>query len=167
MDHSIVLTQIHLKLLRGIFLFMVLLPQQSLNPCGLTAERQCSQWPREYLKVPTSSLSEDQYSSILVVGADGAKNIDYERERSFSILVGVRDGFALTATGTLDIQVLNVNERPVFRSAINKTVYFLLSTRFACWYSYTISSRRSRGRHIDIYLRMFDGHIRVIDKNLN
>ena len=97
----------------------------SLNPCGLTAARQCSQWPREYLKVPTSSLSEDQYSSILVVGVDGAKKIDYEKERSFSIRVGVRDGFALTATGTLNVQVLNVNERPIFRSAINKTVYFL------------------------------------------
>ena len=82
----IVLTQIHLKLLRGIFLFVVVL-LDFFKPLWFNCARQCSQWPREYLKVPTPSLSENQYSSILVVGADGAKKIDYEKSEAFLFLL--------------------------------------------------------------------------------
>ena len=80
--------------------------------------------PLDYLKIPTPSLTSDEFSEILVIGPDGAAQIDFEKQKSFSILIRIRDGFALTATGTLDVKIFNVNERPTFDAKIKNATYF-------------------------------------------
>ena len=39
-------------------------------------------------------------------------------------MIRIRDGFALTATGTLDVKIFNVNERPTFDPKIKNATYF-------------------------------------------
>ena len=62
----------------------------SLNPCGPYLSRQCEKWPRGYVKLPSQIHSTDMFSTVLLVDSNGI-NIDFEKEKSFSVPIRVRD----------------------------------------------------------------------------
>ena len=66
-----------------------------MNPCGANQLRQCADWPRSYLKVPSTAASNDMFSTVLIIDVGGVK-IDFEREKSFSVPIRVRDRYVET-----------------------------------------------------------------------
>ena len=61
-----------------------------MNPCGPTLQTKCTDWPKDYVRVPMVSLTRDDFSTHLIIDAGGT-SLDFEQEKSFSILLRVRD----------------------------------------------------------------------------
>ena len=61
-----------------------------MNPCGMNLKRKCTDWPKKYLTVKALPTTSNMFSTNLVIDTEGT-SIDFENEKSFSILIRVRD----------------------------------------------------------------------------
>ena len=62
----------------------------NMNPCGINLKNKCSDWPKKYLTVPALPTTSNMFSTNLIIDTEGT-SIDFEVEKSFSILIRVKD----------------------------------------------------------------------------
>jgi hypothetical protein len=85
------------------------------NPCGTANSPPCENWDRHRVHI----LSDGQ----LVVGLVGHAALDHEESRSLVTVVRITDSGGLFSESTVEIQIEDENERPMFNPKIQEVIY--------------------------------------------
>ena len=85
------------------------------NPCGTADSPPCENWDRDRFHI----LSDGQ----LVVGLIDHAALDHEESRSLVTVVRITDSGGLFSESTVEIQIEDENEGPMFNAKIQEVIY--------------------------------------------